>query len=184
MSGRPEQKPYTPEILAHAEALHDSGLEWNLVAERIGHTANSILSTRSQIKRSENRTTIGEMRAKSNREMAYTEVLISLGMKPKEMQGIFNLSGSGVSMRLLSWGLDREERVALRLADKTFASTLEQARALVRTFTDSTMPAREKRELRALKIRLNQGSELRLAEIEALIHNFPMATISESPRET
>ncbi|MBY0539238.1 hypothetical protein K2P56_02270 [Patescibacteria group bacterium] len=183
MPRRQEQKPYTPEILARAEALHSSGLMWKTVAERIGHSFGSLMTTRSQIKKNTTRVTAGEMRAESARKMAYVETLISLGMKPKEMQHVLKLSGSALSMRFLSWGLDREERVALRLADEIFAGTLQKARAIVREYSGSSLPARKSAELRELKRELHRRSELRLAEIEALVHNSQDASISETHSE-
>lgn len=178
MSRRQEQKPYTPEILARAETLHGSGLDWKTVAERVGRTYGSLMTTRSHIKNHRTHTTVGEMRAKSKRQLAYVEVLISLGMKPKDMRGIFNLSGGGMSMRLLNWGLDREERIALRLADERFAALLTEARAIVREHAGTSLPHRKKSELRSLKGALFRGSELQHAEIDALLQQpLPLQTI-------
>lgn len=183
MSGRQEQKPYTPEILAKAEALHDSGLLWEAVAERIGHSCDSLAATRSQRKRNSARRTTAERRAESVRRMAYTEALISLGMKPKEMQAPFKLSSGGVSMRLLSWGLDREERIALRLADERFAATLAKARAIIAEHRGGTLTQRLRDDLRKLKDSLLQTSELRRSELEALLHNPVPIQLAEGRSE-
>jgi hypothetical protein len=96
MRANNEAHPFTRDELVRAQRLHESGLDWTVVAKRIGHTYWSLMATRTRIKKGNYNFDYYDRDLK---EKAYTEELVSLGTKTREIANALHVSPSGLSNR-------------------------------------------------------------------------------------